>query len=101
MNIVKFVTLPFSILVANVTLFQPDYTNEIRTDKKFTGIRKVAFSEPLDISEAREKLRKQKSSINDYIIATATLALSQIAQSAKQINVSMPFTLKDFPENIR
>jgi hypothetical protein len=64
-------------------------------------VRKVTFSKPLDISEAREKLRKQKSSINDYIIATATLALSQIAQSAKQINVSMPFTLKDFPQNAR
>lgn len=34
-------------------------------------------------------------------MASATLALSQIAQSAKQINVSMPFTLKDFPENVK
>jgi len=61
----------------------------------------VAFSAPLDISGAREKLRKQKSSINDYIIATATLALSQIAENTKQINVSMPFTLKDFPQTSR
>lgn len=101
MTVVKFVTLPISIIVANVTLFRKDKTNEISLGEEFTGVRKVVFSAPLNCSEIRDKLKKQKSSINDYIVASATLALSQIALSAKQIHVSMPFTLKDFPANVK
>jgi hypothetical protein len=41
-----------------------------------TGKRKVAFSKPLEITLIKEKLKKKKISLNDYILVTAQLALS-------------------------
>jgi hypothetical protein len=45
-------------------------------------VRKAAFSKPLDISMIRDTLKKKKVSLNDYIITTAALAASQIAEKA-------------------
>jgi hypothetical protein len=39
-------------------------------------VRKAAFSKPLKIDVIRETLKKNKISLNDYLITTATLALS-------------------------
>lgn len=61
----------------------------------------MAYSKPLNLIEVREKLRKSKTSLNDYIISAATLSLSQIAVSVDKVHVSIPFTLKDFPTSIK
>jgi len=38
--------------------------------------------------------------LNDYIVTSAALAASQIAKNAKFMQVSIPFTLKDYPSKL-
>ncbi len=39
-------------------------------------------------------------SLNDYIVVVAALAAGQLATSAKFMQVSIPFTLKDYPAKL-
>jgi hypothetical protein len=67
-------------------VFKPGSKNEINPrGAQLQGVRKVAFSRPLDISDLREQLKKKKISLNDFIFVTAQLAMSQIATSIDHV----------------
>jgi len=52
------------------------------------------------MTEIKESLKKKRVSINDYIIVSSALALSQLATDVKRTQVSIPFTLKDYPKRV-
>lgn len=60
----------------------------------------MAVSEPLQITDLRETLKMKRVSLNDYIIVTAQLALARIAKSQDSMLVSIPFTVKDYPDSL-
>lgn len=62
-------------------------------------MKKAAISKPLNIIEIRDVLKKKKISLNDYIVVSASLALSKICTGTNYIKVSIPFTLKDYPKS--
>lgn len=64
--------------LANVAIFKPEFTNAIYTGTKLTGVRKAAFSHKLNITEVLKKVKSIKVSLNDYVLACITLAMSQI-----------------------
>ena len=93
--------MPYSIVIAQISIFKPNKRNEIQPiGAQLQGVRKAAFSKALDISVLKDKLKKKKVSINDYIVVVAALAAAQIAVTAKFMQVSIPFTLKDYPSSI-
>lgn len=74
---IKTVMMPYSIIVAQISIFKPNKRNEIfPTGAKLMGVRKAAFSKALDMTVIRDKLKKKKVSINDYIVVVASLAAS-------------------------
>ena len=64
------------------------------------GKRKVTVSKPLDITHLRDALKKKDVTLTDYIIVTSQLALSKIAKSTDHMLVSIPFTVKDYPQTL-
>lgn len=76
--------IPYSICIAQIAVFAPNKPNEIRPrGAKLQGSRKAAISRRLDITALRDKLKKKKVSLNDYLLTCSTLAASQIANEAK------------------
>lgn len=93
--------MPYSIFVAYQSSNELDTPSAIWPEgSEIKGVRKVAISKPLDISLLRETLKKKKISMTDYIVVSAQLALSQIATDVDMIQVSIPFTLKDYPKRL-
>ncbi len=54
----------------------------------------------MDITELRSTLKQKKVSLTNYIVVSAQLALSKIATDSDFMLVSIPFTLKDFPQTL-
>lgn len=54
----------------------------------------------MKIDKLRVILKQKKVSLNNYIICCAKMALSQIAVSQDSLQVSIPFTVKDYPETL-
>ncbi len=52
------------------------------------------------MTHIKDVLKKHKVSLNDYIVCAASLALSKIATASTFVQVSMPFTLKDYPQTV-
>jgi len=72
---------PYFIYIGYKSLFafpQRSNTNELNFADRLTGDRKAAFSEALDIREAKEKAKRIGLSLNDLIIITTNLSLSQM-----------------------
>ena len=76
-TVVKYITLPFTMLYAFNSLFNyREKSNEINIKSKLTGLRKVAYSKLICIGDAFEKAKRNKVSINDIFLTTITLTLS-------------------------
>jgi len=52
------------------------------------------------MTHIKEVLKKNKVSLNDYIVCAASLALSKIVTESPFMQVSIPFTLKDYPKTV-
>lgn len=99
-TVIKFVMMPYSVYLAQKSVLEKGSRNEIFPENaEKEGVRKAAISKPLDISQIRDVLKKNRISLNDYIIVSASLALSKICPGADNIDVSIPFTLKDYPKS--
>jgi hypothetical protein len=68
---------------------------------KLNGVRKIAFSKPLCIAEAFEKAKRNRASLTDVILTAITLTFGEIIRSQNTIQVSVPFTLRDFPKDLK
>jgi len=92
--------MPYSIYLAWQAIWRPNQNNNIAPGGKLTGVRKVAFSSKLDIEVAQAKAKTQNLTLNDWVFACLTLAMSQICSlDTNKVQVSMPFSLVDFPDN--
>jgi len=97
----NFVLLPYSVILAQFAVFRPNKRNIIHPKGvQLDGERKVAVGNCIDISEVKDALKKKKVSINDYILVASSLAMSQIATDVNRTQVSIPFTLKDYPKRL-
>ena len=77
MNIVL---LPYSIVIAQLAVFKQTKRNIIHPKgERLAGQRKVAIGNCLDMAEIKDALKKKKCSINDYIVVSVSLAMSQLA----------------------
>lgn len=80
----KYVTLPYSILIAQLAVIKDGTFNEIKpANSRMIGQRKAAVSKPLDITVLKDKLKSRKISINDYIMSVSCLALSQLCPASE------------------
>ena len=100
-TLVKLATLPYSMLIAQISILQKGQRNEVHPEGAvLQGKRKVTVSKPLDITHLRDALKKKGVTLTDYIIVTSQLALSKIAKSTDHMLVSIPFTVKDYPQTL-
>ena len=94
--------IPYSVYLAQRQVLEKGTRNNVYPEGAVKqGVRKVAISKPLDISCIKEVLKKHKVSLNDYIIVSASLALSKICKNSERMEVSIPFTLKDYPNSLK
>jgi hypothetical protein len=75
-EIVKVVTMPYSIFLVWNTIFRPDQESKIAPGGRLSGTRKVAFSCKLDVEAALAKVKALNLSLNDWVLACVTLAMS-------------------------
>lgn len=75
-EIVKVVTMPYSIFLVWNTIFRPDEVNNISPGGRLSGTRKVVFSSKLDVEAVQAKAKTLNLSLNDWILACVTLAMS-------------------------
>ena len=102
-EITKYVTLPCTMILAFHSLFRyKEKANEVAPIKgKLNGVRKIAFSKPLCIAEAFEKAKRNRASLTDLILTAITLTFGEMIRSKNSIQVSVPFTLRDFPKDLK
>ena len=99
MQIMKYLSIPAGMQLALKALRNiKEKPNYIFNPVKLTGERRVAFSNKINISYAKSKLRDHQLSINDLLMATLSFTLSEFIRDPEHVSICVPFTLKDFPE---
>lgn len=103
-EIIKFATLPISMVVAFNSLFAypgNKNVNELNPKGRLTGERKVTYSKPLNTEVILDKLKKLGISFNEFAFALVTLSLSELIDQVDEVQACVPFTLRDFPNTFK
>lgn len=84
-RIMMFLSIPYAIIVAyREMLAYHEKSNAIYDRKsRLTGEKRIAYSDKIDCSVVKDKLKKHKMSLNDLILAVSALTFSTFITDRK------------------